>query len=136
MKLYATTTSERASKGQGGEWLEIKISNENSEQITHFSLKIGGDGIPQLKVYYKIGKIRWVGAEPWEVFTEEMESTREQSKGDWKKVRSPSGMIVNRYTKGKQKKDKIRIATWCSSCEAHSNADVAGNCELCGTPLQ
>ena len=29
MKLYATITSERASKGQGGKWLEIEILDEN-----------------------------------------------------------------------------------------------------------
>lgn len=29
MKLYATVTSERASKGQGGEWLDIVITVEN-----------------------------------------------------------------------------------------------------------
>lgn len=28
MKLYATVTSERASKGQGGEYLDIEIKNE------------------------------------------------------------------------------------------------------------
>jgi hypothetical protein len=31
MRLYATTTSERASKGQGGEWLDIIIYNEDKE---------------------------------------------------------------------------------------------------------
>lgn len=33
MKLYATTTSERASKGQGGEWLDIEIIGENRGTI-------------------------------------------------------------------------------------------------------
>lgn len=28
MKLYAKTTSERASKGQGGQWLKIEVLNE------------------------------------------------------------------------------------------------------------
>ncbi len=33
MKLYATTTSERASKGQGGQkYIEIEITTENREQ--------------------------------------------------------------------------------------------------------
>lgn len=31
MKLYATTTSERASKGQGGEYLDIVIYNEDKQ---------------------------------------------------------------------------------------------------------
>jgi len=33
MKLYATITSERASKGQGGKYLNIKITNEKKETI-------------------------------------------------------------------------------------------------------
>jgi hypothetical protein len=33
MKLYATTTSERASKGQGGNWLKIKICNEKEQEL-------------------------------------------------------------------------------------------------------
>jgi hypothetical protein len=35
MKLYATVTSERASKGQGGEWLDIDIFTTNRENATH-----------------------------------------------------------------------------------------------------
>lgn len=35
MKLYATTTSERASKGQGGnKYLEIDVYDENQDRIT------------------------------------------------------------------------------------------------------
>lgn len=33
MLLYATTTSERASKGQGGEWLDIVITDENKKPL-------------------------------------------------------------------------------------------------------
>lgn len=33
MKLYATVTSERASKGQGGKEIEIKVKDENKETI-------------------------------------------------------------------------------------------------------
>lgn len=39
MKLYATTTSERASKGQGGEWLDINIYNEKKEIIAKFEVR-------------------------------------------------------------------------------------------------
>lgn len=43
MKLYATTTSERASKGQGGnERLEIQILGENKEDLGY--IKIIPDG--------------------------------------------------------------------------------------------
>lgn len=33
MKLYATTTSERASKGQGGNWLDISIYDEEKNKL-------------------------------------------------------------------------------------------------------
>lgn len=33
MKLYATITSERAMKGQGGKWLEIEIMGENKKPL-------------------------------------------------------------------------------------------------------
>jgi hypothetical protein len=33
MQLYATTTSERASKGQGGKYLDIAITGENGEDV-------------------------------------------------------------------------------------------------------
>ena len=33
MKLYATVTSERATKGQGGNWLEIEILGENKKLL-------------------------------------------------------------------------------------------------------
>ena len=39
MKLYATVTSERASKGQGGQWLDILIQNEKKRTIGKIFLK-------------------------------------------------------------------------------------------------
>jgi len=33
MKLYAKVTSERASKGQGGEWLDVEIVDTNRDRI-------------------------------------------------------------------------------------------------------
>lgn len=38
MKLYATTTSERASKGQGGKWLDIEIMGENNVVIARLTV--------------------------------------------------------------------------------------------------
>lgn len=39
MKLYATTTSERASKGQGGnKYIETIITDENKKVIYHVSI--------------------------------------------------------------------------------------------------
>lgn len=42
MKLYATTTSERASKGQGGEYLDIVITGAYQTEL--LSLHIQPDG--------------------------------------------------------------------------------------------
>lgn len=39
MKLYATVTSERASKGQGGEYLDIEILEENKEVIAQIKVR-------------------------------------------------------------------------------------------------
>ena len=39
MKLYATVTSERASKGQGGEYLDIGIMNEYKEVVATISVR-------------------------------------------------------------------------------------------------
>lgn len=33
MKLYAIVTSERASKGQGGEWLDIQVTNTQKDTL-------------------------------------------------------------------------------------------------------
>lgn len=35
MKLYATVSSERASKGQGGEWLDIDIHTTDRSEPSH-----------------------------------------------------------------------------------------------------
>lgn len=44
MKLYATTTSERASKGQGGnKYLNVAISNDKNETIFYMELLPNGD---------------------------------------------------------------------------------------------
>ena len=38
MKLYATTTSERATKGQGGEYLEISITDKDKQPLWQVSI--------------------------------------------------------------------------------------------------
>lgn len=42
MKLYATVTSERASKGQGGEWLDIEVLNEHQRIVARIEVRTGG----------------------------------------------------------------------------------------------
>ena len=46
MKLYATTTSERASKGQGGnKYIIIEVLNENQNELLSLYVKEKGDGL-------------------------------------------------------------------------------------------
>lgn len=54
MKLYATITSERATKGQGGnEFLEIEIKNEKRETILEFSIKPEKNGYKMIATTHK-----------------------------------------------------------------------------------
>lgn len=39
MKLYANVSSERASKGQGGEWLDIKIRDEKKDLLWNIEVR-------------------------------------------------------------------------------------------------
>jgi len=39
MNLYATTTSERASKGQGGKWLDIEIRNVKKRLLSTITVR-------------------------------------------------------------------------------------------------
>lgn len=51
MKLYATTTSERATKGQGGNELEIKVFDENRDEL--FKINVFKDSDNWYKVHFK-----------------------------------------------------------------------------------
>jgi len=39
MKLYASVTSERATKGQGGEYLDIEVKGENKKTILELHIE-------------------------------------------------------------------------------------------------
>lgn len=43
MKLYATVQSERASKGQGGEWLDIEIKDAYKDIIGIIKVRVRDD---------------------------------------------------------------------------------------------
>jgi hypothetical protein len=51
MKLYATVTSERATKGQGGRTLDIKIQGENKEYLARILIGENQDGNIELSLY-------------------------------------------------------------------------------------
>ncbi len=44
MKTYATVTSERASKGQGGEYVEISLKGAHSTEIASLRFSTDGSG--------------------------------------------------------------------------------------------
>lgn len=64
MKLYATTTSERASKGQGGKWLDIEVKNENNKVIFFAEIRVT-ENIGKITAGTLTGnddkKIEWLG---------------------------------------------------------------------------
>ena len=61
MKLYATTTSERASKGQGGnEYLEIEVKNERKEIILELMIE-NHNGLLGLSYFLDRTKIASLG---------------------------------------------------------------------------
>ena len=45
MRLYATVTSERASKGQGGEYLEIDICGPNKFPVARLRVEWNGEKV-------------------------------------------------------------------------------------------
>lgn len=53
MKLYASVTSERATKGQGGEYLDIEIQDSNKELIGKISVRRFKDDVGDgIKIFY------------------------------------------------------------------------------------
>jgi len=56
MKLYATTTSERSSRGQGGKWLLIEIRDESEKVFA--TLRVDDDE----DLLYPVIKIHSLGA--------------------------------------------------------------------------
>ena len=103
MKLYATTTSERASKGQGGnEFLTIEIKAE------------GFEGIPTRSNLYRISLSK--NDNDGGLYAELMKYSNHE-------------VIVLDNIKGKkQKTAKTDLDSW-ESCENHSHYEL--NCSLC-----
>ena len=54
MKLYATTTSERASKGQGGKNLHIVVRNEKQEPCIALEVIVDATGRVQANMFTDI----------------------------------------------------------------------------------
>jgi hypothetical protein len=58
MKLYATITSERASKGQGGnQFLDIVIRNESQEEMMTVQVNGRGQEKPRIAIVFDGDKL-------------------------------------------------------------------------------
>jgi len=57
MKLYATTTSERATKGQGGKFLIIEVFDEDKKKLLNLHIYEGENGMIMRGSNYGITKI-------------------------------------------------------------------------------
>ena len=105
MKLYATTTSERASKGQGGnEYLDIFIYTTSKEKPSHRLQVWSDDGLGKINVSFK----KQIG----DIF-KELVSDKIYTKGEkQKKTRCPEEGCI--YTipciLGHKKGEKLKTA--------------------------
>jgi len=50
MKLYATITSERATKGQGGKWLDIIVLDESQKKLLDMRIEHDEEADNQAKI--------------------------------------------------------------------------------------
>lgn len=92
MKLYATITSERASKGQGGKELDIEILNEKREVIASIKIDTDIQGKARMGVFYEEEKSH----------TPLVATMR----GDHAKYRDSEQNYSDNGSKGNQQKDK------------------------------
>lgn len=86
MKLYATTTSERASKGQGGEYIVINIQDKNKKPFLKMLVHPNFEKDGQVIAWWYDRKNTYVV----DTFYEE----------------SAINSLIENNTKGKQKKDE------------------------------
>lgn len=98
MKLYATTTSERASKGQGGKYLLIDIYNEKKQHLYCISVKDNTLRVSVPSMFKNDYKV---------IFSNTWETKGKSQKGE--KVYCECG--------NKKKADEL----WCKDCDHNKN---------------
>lgn len=57
MKLYASISSERATKGQGGRYLHIEVQDESKNMISKLLIESGADGLTYMTLKNHSDKI-------------------------------------------------------------------------------
>jgi hypothetical protein len=100
MKLYATVTSERASKGQGGKWLDIEVQGEHKQPIARMIIKSGGFE-PSLEIIYSKNEFETP------IITRVLERVKYEPKGKKQKDEHecyPSSSVANHCPCGKRLK--------------------------------
>lgn len=101
MKLYATITSERATKGQGGKWLEIVVLDEKQKKLLDLRIEHDEKAINK-------AKIKAI------VYTSHDEITRQF--GDMYVAKPISGEGLSQYEEEKGKKQKGEMVYFCEEC--------------------
>lgn len=124
MKLYATVESERASKGQGGEWIDINLKDERG--ITFATIEVRkekGYFMPTLEID-SIGKVTEKGKK--KTRTKYCTGCGACTMGEgWE-----DGKCDACYEKGERQKGE-RI---CKQCAAHVKTSLQEwHCSNCGT---
>lgn len=118
MKLYATTTSERASKGQGGnDFLEINITDENGRNIYHLSI------LPLFN-----GDVAFLPSDSTPYFIKKQGGGYLADKDQHQVLVQ---MLARRKSKGKRQKGECQHQWrktdggnyWCSKCDAVKDND-------------
>ena len=92
MKLYATVTSERASKGQGGKYLAIVILDEKKENKARFDVTNDEDGFIIDYLDYSTGAVMRLKEDKSQVLRE----ARWETKGK-KQISDPYLDSLSRY---------------------------------------
>lgn len=122
MKLYATTTSERASKGQGGnEYLVIDIKNEKQQK--QWSILITSQNVLRVADSEKEGLI---------IFKDESKKTQKGNISCHQCGKKFSGLegkedtcpqCLEKIIKGKQKKDSVCYCDEAGLSAPHMQSD-------------
>ena len=92
MKLYATTTSERASKGQGGRWLEITIYGEDKKKIWIIKVRRYSEKTI-IDLFNWDGKVKGFDS----ILNSEIDKGKKQKGEKWQDIDIATGDLIPRH---------------------------------------
>jgi hypothetical protein len=124
MKLYATTTSERASKGQGGnEYLQIEITDDKKNILGILNIKPAPDGaihvLPVMQASFDSRYVLVKSIDSKYKFSKHKQDTplEARQERDSEKIKQ---IIESLDKKGKQKKDELYTCEQCGKLKLSS----------------